>query len=59
MFGGLKPVIMSNKNQGLLAVVPWVFGNENHSCYVRHLTENLMGEATKLGVSRYASKELM
>ena len=48
--GGLKPAIMSDRNKGLLAIVPLVFRKENHSYCMRHLMENLMGEASKLGI---------
>jgi len=57
--GGLKLIIMSFRNKGLLAVAPLVFGKENHSYCVRHLTENLMGAALKLGIMRNVSKELV
>jgi len=50
---------MSYRNKGLLAAVPVVFGKENHSHYVMRLIENLMGEASKLGIRHNASKELM
>jgi len=57
--GSLKPVIMSDRNQGLLAGVPSVFGAENHTYCVRHLTENLLTEAARLGIRRNASKDLV
>ena len=56
--GGSKPVIMSYRNKELLTALPLVFRKKNHCYYVRHLTENLMGEASKLGIRSDASKEL-
>jgi len=50
---------MSDRNNGLLAGVPRVFGAENHTYCVRHLTENLMTKAGRLGIWRNASKDLI
>jgi len=55
--GSLKPVIMSDRNQGLLAIVSRVFGAENHTYCVRHLMENMLTEAGRLGIRRNASKD--
>jgi len=57
--GGLKPVIRSDRNQGLLAGVPRVFGAKNHTYYVRHLIENRMTEAGRSGIRRNVSKDLI
>jgi len=57
--GGLKPVIMLDRNQGLLAGVPRVFGAKNHTYWVRHLIENLMIGAGRLGIQHTASKDLI
>jgi len=57
--GGLTPIIISDRNKGLLTVMPLVFRKENHSYCVRHLIENLIGKASKLGIRRNASKELV
>jgi len=57
--GRLKPLVMSDRNQSLLATMPQVFEKENHACCVRHLTETFVGEAGKLGSRSNASKELV
>ena len=57
--GGLKPVVMSDQNNELLAGVPRVFGAENHTYYVRHLTENLTTEAGRLGIRSKEAKDLI
>ena len=38
--GGMQPVIMSDKNQELLFVVPRVFGIENHNYYLWQVRKN-------------------
>jgi len=45
--GGLKPVIMSNRNPTIIAVVAQVFGKEYHNYCLRHLTKNFLKEAAK------------
>jgi len=50
---------MSDRNQGLLAGMPRVFGVENHTYCVRHLIENLMTKAGRLGIRCNASKDLI
>ena len=55
----MKSVIMSDRNKMLLAVVPLLFGKENHSYCMRHLTNNLIGEASKLGIRRNTLKKLV
>ena len=57
--GGMKPVVMSDRHNGLLAGVARVFGAENHTYCVRHLMENLMTEAGRLGIRRNESKDLI
>ena len=57
--GGLNPVVMSDRNEGLLYAVPKVFGLENHCYHVRHLRDNFLGRATTLGIRRDASKDLL
>ena len=57
--GGLKPVVMSDRKNGLLVGVPRVFGAENHTYYVRHLTENLTTEAGRLGIRSKEAKDLI
>jgi len=57
--GGVKPVVMSNLGNGLLAGVPAVFGKKNHAYCVRHVMENFMAQATKLGIRRNASKNML
>jgi len=57
--GGLKPVVMSDRNNGLLVGTGRVFGAENHTYYVRHLMENLMSEVGRLGIRRNESKDLI
>ena len=57
--GGLKPVVMSDRNQDLLAAVPRIFRVENHKYCVWHLTENLMTETGRLGIRGNALKELV
>ena len=57
--GDLKLVIMSDRNQGLLVAMPHIFGAENHTYCVRHLTENLLTEAARLGIRRNVSKDLV
>ena len=57
--GWLKPVIMSNRNKGLVAAVPLVFRKENHNYCVRLWTENVMEEASKFGIRRDVPKELV
>ena len=57
--GELKPVIMSDRNEGLLYAVPKVFGLENHTYCARHLRDNFLGKAAKLGIRRDASKDLL
>ena len=59
VFGGLKPVIMSDRNEGLLYAVPKVFGLENHTYCARHLRDNFLGKAAKLGIRRDALKDLL
>ena len=56
---GLKPVIMSDRNEGLLYAVPKVFGLENLTYCVRHLRDNFLGKAAKLGIRKDASKDLL
>jgi len=57
--GGLKQVIMSDRNNGLVEGVPLVFGADNHTYCVRHLMENMLTEAARLGIRRNASKNLL
>ena len=57
--GGLKSDIMSDKNQGLLLVVAYIFGAKNHIYCVTHLKENLLTEAAKLGIRYNASNDLL
>ena len=52
-------MIMSDRNEGLVQGVPLVFGADNHSYCVRHLIENLLKEAARLGIRRNASKDLI
>ena len=59
MLGGLKPVVMLDRHNGLLTGVRRVFGAENHTYCVRHLMENLMTEAGRLGIRRNESKDLI
>ena len=57
--GGLKPVIMFDLNEGLLYTVPKVFRLENHTYCVRHMRDNFLGKAAKLGMRNDASKDLL
>jgi len=50
---------MSDEKQGLLGGVPGIFSAENHTYCVRHLTENLLTKAARLGIRRNASKDLV
>ena len=52
-------MIMSDRNEGVLYAVAKVFGVENHSYCVRHLKENFLGRAAKLGIRRDVSKDLL
>ena len=56
---GLKTVVMSDRNNRLLAGIPTVFGKENHAYSVRHVMENFLSEAAKLSIRRTASKNLL
>ena len=55
--GGMQPVIMSDRNQGLLFVVPRVSGIEDHNYCLRHVQENFLMYAGKVGIRRQASKD--
>jgi len=57
--GGMKPIVMSDRGNGLLARVPAVFGKENHAYCMRHVMENFLGQAAKLGIQRNASKNML
>lgn len=61
MFGGvgLKPVIMSNRHKLIEWAIPRVFGVENHCYCVIHVRENFVAYASKLGIRRNASKDLV
>ena len=48
--GGIKPIIMTDRYELILYVMPRVFGLENHCYYVIHVRENLVGYAAKLGI---------
>ena len=50
---------MSDHGNGLLAGVPTVFGKENHAYYVRHVMENFLSQAVKLGIRWNESKNLL
>jgi len=50
---------MSDHGNGLLAGVPAVFGKENHAYCVRHVMENFLSQAAKLGIRRNESKNLL
>ena len=50
---------MSDRNNGLVEGVPAVFGAENHAYCVRHLMENMLTEAARLGIRQNASKDLV
>ena len=55
----LKSVIMSDRNKGLVEGAPLVFGADNHTYCVRHLMENMLTEAVRLGIRRNASKDIL
>jgi len=57
--GGLKPVIMSDRNLALLAAVEQVCGKEYHSYCLRHLTENFLKKAAKYGIQKEATKQIV
>ena len=57
--GGNKLVVMSYCNKGLLAGVAVAFGKESHLYCVRHVMENFLSKAAKLGIRRNASKNLL
>jgi len=57
--GGLEPVIISDRNPALLAVVAQVCGKEYHSYCLRHLTENFLKEAAKYGIQKEAMKQIV
>jgi len=57
--GRMQPVIMSDRNQGLLSAVPRVFEIENQSNCLRHRQENFLTYGGKLGIRRQASKDLL
>jgi len=57
--GGLKLVIMSDRHDGLLYVVPRVLGAENHNYCLRHLWENFVKTNAKHGVCSNSCKDLM
>jgi len=46
----MEPVVMSDRGNGLLAGVLAVFGKENHAYCVRHVMENFLEQAVKLGI---------
>jgi len=52
----LKPVIMSDRGQALLKVIPLVFGKGNHAFCLRHLAENFLQVAGKHGLRKEATK---
>jgi len=56
VWGGLKPVIMSDHGQALLKAVPLVFGKENHAYCLRYLAENFLQVAGKHGNRKEATK---
>ena len=57
--GGLKPMIMSNRNQGLLYVVPSGVGVKFRSCYLRFVCKNFMFVVRKPKVGCDVSKVLV
>ena len=52
-------MIMSNRNQGQLSAAPRVFGIENHNYYLRHVRENFLTYAGKVGIRPQGSKDLL
>ena len=59
VFRGLKSVIMFDRHPVLLPMVAQVFMKEYHSYYLRHLTENFLMEATKYGIRKQATKQIV
>jgi len=57
--GGLKPVIMSDRNPGIVAAVAQVFGKEYHSYCLRHVTENFLKEVGKLSIRKEAMRKIV
>ena len=57
MLGGLKPIIISNRN--LIAAIAQIFGEEYHSYCLHHLTENFLKEATKYDILKEATKQIV
>jgi len=56
---GMQPVIMSDRNQRLLSVVPRVFGIDYHSYCLQHVRENFLTYAGKVRIRRQGSKDLL
>jgi len=55
----MKPVIMSGIHKSIVWVVMQAFGQENHCFCVIHVKGNFMAYASKLGIRRNASKDLL
>jgi len=56
---GLKPLIMFDRGQALLKVVPLVLGKDNHVYCLRHLTKNFLQVTRKYGIHKEATKQLV
>ena len=56
---GLKLVIMLDRHKSIVWVVPQVCGQENHCYCVVNMRENFVAYASKLGIRRIASKDLL
>ena len=57
--GGLKSVIMLDRNPAIVAIVAQVYGKEYRMYCLCHLTENFLKEATKYGIRKEVTNQIM